>query len=230
MTEQTESLIANFISSFKALSKKKKEKNVFREARLLDIRYRLTLDLRISIESKYSHTKTKSVRDCYERLFRFLDLWNVYELCRSYGERLRVCGKNKTSDWNENFLLKTRILDFLQEQAERFKKQFVSSENKAKKFRQYIKHFSELGAINGNKKKLYDECLSALEGDFDYKQLLFIQYMERNAYYHGGEAARGGIDYGYRKKQFDFYIAFLTEFVARMGAELFNKELTMEEN
>lgn len=229
MTEQTDTLISGFISSFKALLKKKGGEAILREARLLDIRYRLTLDLRISIETKYSHTESKSVRDCYERLFKFLDLWNVYEVCWSYGKKLGLTTKNKISGWKEPFLNKTRISDFLNCSAEKFQKLFVSDERKIQKYRQYLEHFSELDAVNGGNKEQYKEYLAAPASAFDYEQLLFIQYMERNAYYHGGEAARAGVDYGYRKKQLDFYIEFLMEFIARMGTGLFNKELEMEE-
>ena len=229
MTEQTDTLISGFISSFKALLKKKGGEAILREARLLDIRYRLTLDLRISIETKYSHTESKSVRDCYERLFKFLDLWNVYELCCAYGEKLGVFSKNKFRGWNESFLETAGLCDFLQNQTELFKKKAVLGERNIEKYRQYLEHFSELDAVNGGNKERYKEYLAAPASAFDYEQLLFIQYMERNAYYHGGEAARAGVDYGYRKKQLDFYIEFLMEFIARMGTGLFNKELEMEE-
>ena len=223
------SSVDDFIASFKLLQKKKGGDKVFREARLLDIRFRLSLDLRIGIETKYSHTSYKSVRDCYERLFKFLDLWNVYEVCWSYGKKLGLTTKNKISGWKEPFLNKTRISDFLNCSAEKFQKLFVSDERKIQKYRQYLEHFSELDAVNGGNKERYKEYLAAPASAFDYEQLLFIQYMERNAYYHGGEAARAGVDYGYRKKQLDFYIEFLMEFIARMGTGLFNKELEMEE-
>ncbi len=223
------SSVDDFIASFKLLQKKKGGDKVFREARLLDIRFRLSLDLRIGIETKYSHTSYKSVRDCYERLFKFLDLWNVYEVCWSYGKKLGLTTKNKISGWKEPFLNKTRISDFLNCSAEKFQKLFVSDERKIQKYRQYLEHFSELDAVNGGNKERYKEYLAAPASAFDYEQLLFIQYMERNAYYHGGEAARAGVDYGYRKKQFDFYIEFLTELIARMGVALFSKEMKMED-
>ena len=223
------SSVDDFIASFESLQKKKGGDKVFREARLLDIRFRLSLDLRIGIETKYSHTSYKPVRDCYERLFKFLDLWNVYEVCWSYGKKLGLTTKNKISGWKEPFLNKTRISDFLNCSAEKFQKLFVSDERKIQKYRQYLEHFSELDAVNGGNKERYKEYLAAPASAFDYEQLLFIQYMERNAYYHGGEAARAGVDYGYRKKQLDFYIEFLMEFIARMGTGLFNKELEMEE-
>lgn len=223
------SSVDDFIASFKLLKDKKGGDKVFREARLLDIRFRLSLDLRIGIETKYSHTSYKSVRDCYERLFKFLDLWNVYEVCWSYGKKLGLTTKNKISGWKEPFLNKTRISDFLNCSAEKFQKLFVSDERKIQKYRQYLEHFSELDAVNGGNKERYKEYLAAPASAFDYEQLLFIQYMERNAYYHGGEAARAGVDYGYRKKQFDFYIEFLTELIARMGVALFSKEMKMED-
>lgn len=229
MTEETQALISKFISSFKVLLKKKGAEDIFREARLLDIRYRLTLDLRISIESTYSHTKSKSVRECYERLFRFLDFWNVYELCCAYGKELGVFTNNKTSGWDESFLEATGLCDFLRSHAEQFKKNFVLGERNTEKYHLYLAHLAELDAVTAGNKTKIKANLAAPAEDFYYQQLLFIQYMERNAYYHGGEAARAGIDYGYRKKQLDFYIEFLTEFIARMGIELFNKELNMEE-
>ena len=96
MTDGQRQLIKRFVAAFKKL-KDKKGDAISRNARLLDIRYRLTLDLRISIETEYSSTNTKSVHDVYELLFRFLDLWNVYEVCCAYGRELGVCGESKES-------------------------------------------------------------------------------------------------------------------------------------
>ena len=223
------SSVDDFIASFESLQKKKGGDKVFREARLLDIRFRLSLDLRIGIETKYSHTSCKSVRDCYERLFKFLDLWNVYEVCWSYAERLGLATGSKVKGWNKSFLKETGISDFLNGSAKKFQKLFVSDERKIQKYRQYLDHFSDLDAVNDRNQEQFKKYLAAPPSAFDYEQLLFIQYMERNAYYHGGEAARAGVDYGYRKKQFDFYIEFLTELIARMGETLFTKEMQKEE-
>ncbi|MBQ9538995.1 MAG: hypothetical protein IJU95_06965, partial [Treponema sp.] len=60
MTDGQRQLIKRFVAAFKKL-KDKKGDAISRNARLLDIRYRLTLDLRISIETEYSSTNTKSV-------------------------------------------------------------------------------------------------------------------------------------------------------------------------
>ncbi|MBR1912795.1 MAG: hypothetical protein IJ828_10645 [Treponema sp.] len=216
--------IRAFVDSFQSLlnANRKDVDRIKRESRLLSIRYKLTLDLRVSIETEYSDTKTPDVRECYERLFKFLDLWNVYEICMSYGERLGMT--SKSHEWNSEFLNEDGIKEFLTAQEGAFKKQFLDSEKNVQEYREYLSHFADLPAIcNGNKDK-YKKYLSQNAENFDYRQLLFIQYMERNAYYHGGEAARAGIHYSYRKKQLAFFTEFLTQFVAILGARLFVME------
>ena len=223
MTDGQRQLIKRFVAAFKKL-KDKKGDAISRNARLLDIRYRLTLDLRISIETEYSSTNTKSVHDVYELLFRFLDLWNVYEVCCAYGRELGVCGESKVSGWNGEFMKEAGVLAFLEERADAFRQELVAVPGYAEKYRQYLSHFSQLEAVKGKNRVQYQKYLALPEGQFDYRQLLFIQYMERNSYYHGGEAAKAGSDYGYRERQLSFYIAFLTELVAMLGAALFSKE------
>lgn len=220
MTTKTPSQIQTFITTFQSLLAKKGS-DIKREARLLDLRFRLTLDLQVKIETQYSDTKTKCVKETYEILFKFLDLWNVYELCKGYGKVLNQSSNNK---WNDDFLTKSGIKDFLLAQANEFKNQFLATESDIQKYKDYLSHFAELSAITENNKEKYQNYISTPVSTFDYNQLLFIQYMERNAYYHGGEAARAGIDYGYRQKQIAFYIDFLTQFIALLGSELFTIE------
>ena len=223
MTDGQRQLIKRFVAAFKKL-KVKKGDAISRNARLLDIRYRLTLDLRISIETEYSSTNTKAVHDVYELLFKFLDLWNVYEVCCVYGRELGVCGNSKVSEWDEGFLKSAGVLEFLERQADAFRQERATASGNAEKYRQYLAHFSQLEAVRGSNKEQFRSYLEAPAEGFDYRQLLFIQYMERNSYYHGGEAAKAGSDYGYRERQLSFYIAFLTELVAMLGAALFSKE------
>ena len=222
LTDEQKHLVTGFTDAVKKL-KLLKEDSVSRNARLLDIRYRLTLDLRISIETEYSSTKTKSVHDVYELLFKFLDLWNVYEVCCAYGKELGVFTKNKVSGWKDSFLKETGILPFLERQTDAFRRNMVSASS-SEKYRQYLAHFSVLDAVKDHNKKKYQKYLEASAEEFDYMQLLFIQYMERNSYYHGGEAAKAGSDYKYRQKQLLFFIDFLTEFIAVLGSALFEKE------
>ena len=223
LTDEQKHLVTGFTDAVKKL-KLLKEDSVSRNARLLDIRYRLTLDLRISIETEYSSTKTKDVHDVYELLFKFLDLWNVYEVCCAYGKELGVCTKDKVSGWKDSFLKEAGILSFLERQADAFRQNMVSASSYSEKYRQYLVHFSELDAVKDSNKKQYQKYLEASAEEFDYMQLLFIQYMERNSYYHGGEAAKAGSDYKYRQKQLLFFIDFLTEFIAVLGSALFEKE------
>ena len=105
-----------------------------------------------------------------------------------------------------------------------FRQELVAVPGYAEKYRQYLSHFSQLEAVRGSNKEQFRSYLEAPAEGFDYRQLLFIQYMERNSYYHGGEVAKAGSDYGYRERQLSFYIAFLTELVAMLGAALFSKE------
>ena len=224
MTTETETLVDAFISSFNALKKAHSEDvdNMKREARLLDIRYRLSLDLRIDIETRFSHTKSKDSRETYKLIFKFLDLWNAYEICLDYGKTL---GQTKDKlNWNEHFLKETGAEDFLSREVERFKKTLLKTEKEQEHFKACLKHVSELDSINDNNKNKYDTYLNAPPERFNRDELIFIQRMERNAYYHGGEAAYGGVGYPYRKKMLSFYIDFLTQFVARLGAALFELE------
>ena len=234
MTTETETLVDAFISSFNALKKAHSEDvdNMKREARLLDIRYRLSLDLRIDIETRFSHTNDKDVRETYKLIFKFLDLWNAYEICLSYGSVLGQVKTDKTGNikksdigcWEEAFLKKMGIEDFLASEVERFKKTLLKTEKEQEHFKDCLKHFSLLDSIHDTQKKKYNKYLDNPLTNFDSDGLLFIQYMERNAYYHGGETAHSGTTYSYRKKMFSFYIDFLTQFVARLGAALFELE------
>ena len=219
-TEELKKLVTDFTAAFDSLKKAAggDAAKLKREARLLDIRYRLTLDLRVSIETEYSSTKTDDVRETYERLFKFLDLWNVYEICTSYG---KLFGLYNEKVWKEAFLKESVIREFLAAQEAEFKKQFLGSEKDVQEYKAYLSHFADLPAIRKGNKDQYKEYIAQDADAFDYKQLLFIQYMERNAYYHGGEAAHAGVNYSYRKKQLAFYAEFLTQFVALLGTRLF---------
>ena len=209
--------VENFSSCFNSLCGEKKVK---REARLLDIRYRLSLDLRVGIETEYSSTKGKDVRETYELIFKFMDLWNVYEACQGYGRKLSVCS-NRSKKWNERFLKNNGLKDCLEKHAESFKSQFLSTKSDWQTYKKYLEHFSELDSITQNNQNRYRDYIAAGAKAFDYEQLLFIQYMERNAFYHGGEAAKSEVGYAYRKKLLKFYIDFLKEFIALLGAQLF---------
>ena len=225
--------VKTFTSCFKKLCKKEMENGeekegdgLKREARLLDIRYRLTLDLRVGIETKYSSTKTKSVKDVYELLFKFMDLWNVYEVCHKYGHDLGVCDGSKYKGWKKDISEFGEIKKFLEKAESEFKKLFLKNKKDKNLYKEYLEHFEGLPV---NTKKNDSQKYIALSVDgFDYEQLLFIQYMERNAFYHGGEAARSGVNYAYRKRQLQFYIEFLTQFIALLGARLFTIDMTKQ--
>ncbi|MBQ7167775.1 MAG: hypothetical protein IJR93_12620 [Treponema sp.] len=221
--EELEKRAADFTAAFDSLKKAAggDADKLKREARLLNIRYRLTLDLRISIETKYSSTKSDEVRETYERLFKFLNLWNVYEICTSYGE---VLGMFKEKDWSEALLQESGTKEFLSAQEAEFKTQLLGSEKDMQEYREYLSHFANLPAIRKGNQEQYKTYLAQDADAFDYKQLLFIQYMERNAYYHGGEATHAGVNYSYRKRQLAFYAGFLTQFIALLGTRLFAME------
>lgn len=114
--------------------------------------------------------------------------------------------------------------EFLAAQEAEFKKQLLGSEKDMQEYKEYLSHFANLPAIRKGNQEQYKTYLAQDADAFDYKQLLFIQYMERNAYYHGGEAAHAGVNYSYRKQQLAFYICFLTQFIALLGARLFAAE------
>lgn len=229
--------VKTFTSCFKKLCKKEMEKGkgkegdvLKREARLLDLRYRLSLDLRVGIETEYSSTKGNDVRETYELIFKFMDLWNVYEACQRYGQKLSVfpTEKDAPKKWDAAFLKNNGLVDCLEKQAESFKKQFLSTESNRQKYIKYLGHFAGLDAISKGNKKKYKKYINADVKAFDYEQLLFIQYMERNAFYHGGETAKSEVGYAYRKKLLKFYIDFLKQFIALLGVQLFTIDMTKQ--
>ena len=228
--------VKTFTSCFKKLSentieKRKKEKKdedvLKREARLLDLRYRLSLDLRVGIETEYSSTKGKDVRETYELIIKFMDLWNVYEACQRYGEKLLVFS-NRSKKWNERFLKNNGLEDCLEKHAESFKSQFLSTKSSHQNYIKYLKHFSEVPGIYDTNVNRYNAYIAMDVKAFDYEQLLFIQYMERNAFYHGGETAKSEVGYAYRKKLLKFYIDFLKQFIALLGVQLFTIDMTKQ--
>ena len=59
------------------------------------------------------------------------------------------------------------------------------------------------------------------------EDVLFLIYMERNAFYHAGEAAKSGTNYSFKQNLLNFYVVFLRYFIAEYGIKMFNKELEL---
>lgn len=215
-----------FEKAFKELVQKRGSESVSRNSRLLNIRFRLTLDLEVSINTDLSYTRTKEVRESYVLLYQFVDLWNVYEVLHKLGQNLQV-SQSKSTEWNREFLESSNCFSLLQECAEWINKDLENSSFK-KTFIAYLEHFSQLEAVKSQNREKYSALLSSLENKIEEEHLLFLMYMERNAFYHGGEAANSGTNnYVHRKKILSLYINFLRTFIARAGKTLFNMELSL---
>ena len=215
-----------FEKAFKELVQKRGSESVSRNSRLLNIRFRLTLDLEVSINTDLSYTRTKEVRESYVLLYQFVDLWNVYEVLHKLGQNLQV-SQSKNTEWNREFLESSNCFSLLQECAEWINKDLENSSFK-KTFIAYLEHFSQLEAVKSQNREKYSALLSSLENKIEAEHLLFLMYMERNAFYHGGEAANSGTNnYVHRKKILSLYIDFLRTFIARAGKTLFNMELSL---
>ncbi len=215
----------SFCNSYSELYQKK-QSLVSRENRLINLRFRLTLDLNVSIDTRFSETRTEQVKQTYTLLYKFMDLWNVYEICCASGEKLCVCEKK---NWNTDFMLKTKTDICLSNCAKEIKN-CLSETVFYKHFRNYLEHFADLDSIHDNNQKKYTELKNKIEKNRDKTDIvnddiLFLMYMERNAFYHGGEAARAGADYSFRIKILSLYIQTLRVLIARLGAGLFKREL-----
>ncbi|MBP5450163.1 MAG: hypothetical protein J6Y01_08640 [Spirochaetales bacterium] len=214
----------SFCNSYNELYQKK-QSLVSRENRLINLRFRLTLDLTVSIETKFSETKTEQVNQTYILLYKFFDLWNVYEVCCASGEKLCVCEKK---NWNTDFMLKTKT-DICLSNCVKEMKQCLSESVFCKYFCSYLDHFANLDSISANNQQRCIELKNKIKNNncnnIANEDMLPLMYMERNAFYHGGEAARAGSNYNFRIKILSVYIQTLRVLISRLGAGLFKREL-----
>ena len=110
----------------------------------------------------------------------------------------------------------------------RFNKEIKDSKI-CESFKNYLNHFKDLDSITQSNKAKYDEIIKKINNNtnFDVEDVLFLIYMERNAFYHGGEAAKSGTNYSFKQNLLNFYVVFLRYFIAEYGIKMFNKELEL---
>lgn len=213
--------------SFKELCDKKQTENINRGSRLFDLRFRLNMDLNVTINSQYSSTKTPGVKNIYETLFLLLDLWNVYEVANSNVKMLGLLEKNDKK-FDTFFFDKDDLGSEIKNYLDFFNKEIKDSKI-CESFKNYLNHFKDLDSITQSNKAKYDEIIKKINDNtnFDVEDVLFLIYMERNAFYHGGEAAKSGTNYSFKQNLLNFYVVFLRYFIAEYGIKMFNKELEL---
>jgi hypothetical protein len=208
--------IDEYIQLFDTYKDKVGGKEMHRELRLFDIRFRLALDTDITFIGDYSYTKTKEVRDCYKLIFKLTNLWNAYEALFDY---IKVYDKiNKRSSIKKSFT------------------HSITTESGSYKFLlEQMNELISLSKSNANFKKDMIEYGGKIGKDniFQYistsdankaKHLLEMIYQERNNFYHNGESGRMGMSYPNRKKLLAFYIECLTSHILYGAIWVFTNE------
>lgn len=182
----------------------------FRQFKISDLRFRVALDTKVSIETNYSDTKSKSVREVYELEYVMLSYWNVLE---SFLKVKNTKGafsflinefKNNADFISEVNTLSQLLLKYYQKHPD--------------EFNFYIDHFMA-GANDSNTKKFSKMKSLVTAGEvFTFEQTLLFMYGERNSFYHAGETAKFGLTYSVRKKLLLAYIETLQNIICIAGA------------
>lgn len=217
---------AQFEQAFTMLVQAKGNKgDVSRENRLLNLRFRLSLDLQIGIKTALSETKTDNVKNAYICIFKFMDLWNVFELSLRSGKVRKSIKTEKITELCDKDFEAMEICKILDTALSKLQSLIEKNKN-AEYFVNYKNHLYEITTEGTALQNVLAEIKP--DAPLTRRQFFALMYAERNAYYHGGEAARAHAPYSFRQEIVNIYITTLQKIIARFGAKLFQAETNNE--
>lgn len=175
-----------------------------RSLHLFNIRIRLALDVIIDFKGEISLTKSKEVRDTYILIIRLMESWNAYEALFHYAKDINKCSNPNGGiyrAYSQMFLMEIGTLSIFRNNLEELRLKYSTEKNFKKDFVQLINRIQEDDRI---KPRLSSDCkviMNFFEGGKDISgiEIIALIYAERNMYYHNGETAKMGMNYGNRQ-------------------------------
>lgn len=201
-----------------------------RSLRLFNIRFRLSVDIRIDFEGKISLTKTKQVRDTYVLIIQLMEAWNAYEALSRYAKEIggyvmdRV-GKSKM--YSQKTLKSVQSMELLESVLNQIQSEFNRDKRFRCDFEQYIERLVNEPEIKGVLTQDAKNVLAHLrqEKSISGIEVLSLIYAERNMYNHNGETAKMGMTYSNRKKLLSVYGECLTSHTLRLATQMIENQI-----
>jgi hypothetical protein len=175
-----------------------------RSLNLFNIRIRLALDIIIDFNGEISLTKSKEVRDTYVLIIRLMESWNAYEALFHFAKDIKKCANPNGGiykAYSQIFLMEIGTLAILRNSLDELKLKYLAEKNFRYDFVQLI---DRIQLNPGIRSKLSGDCKAIIEyfkGEKNISgiEMIALIYAERNMYYHNGETAKMGMNYGNRQ-------------------------------
>ncbi len=175
-----------------------------RSLHLFNIRIRLALDVIIDFKGEISLTKSKEVRDTYILIIRLMESWNAYEALFHYAKDINKCSNPNGGiykAYSQMFLMEIGTLSIFRNNLEELRLKYSTENSFKNNFVQLINRIQEDDRI---KPRLSSDCkviMDFFEGGKEISgiEIIALIYAERNMYYHNGETAKMGMNYGNRQ-------------------------------
>ena len=243
-------LFEDYLKIYKKLADEKyldQKKALDRPLRLFDIRLRLALGIKVDFDSKIASTKTKPVKECYACLIKLVELWNAFEAlvvfdfirngkkgkCKWF-ELVEKAGPvankylEKGFDQLKTMYKTTTFQNDFEAYIEKVKDDVIVTEKEDKSLLIDTKTGRNL-----SKKKMIaakidplNDVLLCIKTDkkIELSYLVTLIDIERNLFYHIGEAARMGMNsYANRRKLLELYIKTFSDYMLAFSIELLRK-------
>jgi len=200
-----EKLFEEYKNLYEKLSEKYRDTDteMSRALRLFDIKLRLVLGIDdVVFNTTIAKVKTPAVKQCYVLLIKLTELWNVLEALFQY-----LSTRYKMDSVEGNVIDKMLGIKELKtpEVMKVLKCGFENLKGLYKKRKNFPEHFSEYYSrakpkVHKKNKKALDNIMESLETDgAAAESMLNLIYIDRNLFYHIGEAVKMGMSYANRK-------------------------------
>jgi len=198
------------------------------ELRVFDVRFRIALGLRISLDGNYAHVNTENTRNTYKLILSLNEFWFAYEGFSKYYKSIRSLVNyrslpnlitNEDSEGNDITLLVGRFLELLNNNIR-------TGENLKNDFIKYLDY------LIANSKQDQRNRLSRLklnfcnENEISLNEILSLIYSIRCMYVHNGHTAKSGVKF-YKTKILVLKICkdFMTLFLLIISKIVMEEEL-----
>lgn len=200
------------------------------EIRVFDVRFRIAIGLRISLDVNYARVNTENTRNTYKLILSLNEFWFAYEGFSKYYKIIRNTANNRqlTNLLTDEDLVNERILilvntitNLLRDQIfnnERLKNDFIN-------FLEYLISYSRQGQQNLLKRLKLNFCNNE---DLSLSEILSLIYSIRCMYVHNGHTAKSGVKF-YKTKILVLKICkdFMTLFLLIISKNVMEEELAI---
>lgn len=201
------------------------------ELRVFDVRFRIALGLRISLDSNYARVKTDNTRNTYKLILGLNEFWFAYEGFSKYYKIIRNIENyrslpnlitNEDSEENAITLLEVQFRELLNNNIR-------TNEYLKNDFIQYLDYLIDNSKQDQGKRLSRFKVNFCNEGEISLNEILSLIYAIRCMYVHQGHTAKTGVNF-YKTKILvlkickDFLILFLLIFSNKVMADFLERQ------